>query len=56
MCDLARDMNPAIRVVEKTDFLDDLGDRVITKAFSQKFLVIRRASNGKRFSSWHRNQ
>ncbi|SOB52678.1 hypothetical protein PLUA15_240091 [Pseudomonas lundensis] len=29
MCDLARDMNPAIRVVEKTDFLDDLGDRVI---------------------------
>lgn len=29
MCDLARDMNPAMRVVETTDFLDDLGDRVI---------------------------
>jgi predicted thioredoxin/glutaredoxin len=31
MCDLARDMNPAMRVVETTDFLDDLGDRVIRK-------------------------
>jgi len=29
MCDLARDMNRAMRVVETTDFLDDLGDRVI---------------------------
>lgn len=31
MCDLARDMNRAMRVVEKRDFLDDLGDRVIRK-------------------------
>jgi len=31
MCDLARDMNRAMRVVERTDFLDDLGDRVIRK-------------------------
>lgn len=31
MCDLARDMNRAMRVVETTDFLDDLGDRVIRK-------------------------
>ncbi|WP_150294846.1 hypothetical protein [Pseudomonas extremaustralis] len=26
---MARDMNRAMRVVERTDFLDDLGDRVI---------------------------
>lgn len=31
MCDLTRDMNRAMRVVERTDFLDDLGDRVIRK-------------------------
>lgn len=31
MCDLARDMNRAMRVVETTDFLDDLGNRVIRK-------------------------
>lgn len=31
MCDLARDMNRAMRVVEKTDFLDGLGNRVIRK-------------------------
>ena len=31
MCDLARDMNPAMRVVERTDFLDALGDRGIRK-------------------------
>ncbi len=37
MCDLARDMNRAMRVVERTDFLDDLGDRVITKAFRRRF-------------------
>ncbi|WP_315336230.1 hypothetical protein [Pseudomonas grimontii] len=31
MCDLARDMNRAMCVVERADFLDDLGDRVIRK-------------------------
>lgn len=31
MCDLAKERTQATRVVERTDFLDDLGDRVIRK-------------------------
>ena len=36
MCDLARDMNPAMRVVETTDFLDALLTRGIREIKPEK--------------------
>lgn len=40
MCDLARDMNRAMRVVERTDFLDALGDRGIREVNRSENMTI----------------